>query len=307
MSFFTKKKIVATHNGTFHADDLFACATASLYFKEKNQPFKIIRTRDKSKIEKADVVFDVGGILNPSINRFDHHQKEGAGLRHNSIPYASFGLAWKHFGLELCAGDKDVWEQIDKSIASPIDATDNGVDIIKPIFDGIFPYSGAQTLLAHAPTWKEDESKMDEIFLEQVKKAAEILSREIKVTTDNKEAEKLILNSYNKSPDKRLIELTDSFPRYLYQETLSRLPEPIYLLYPGSNNTWKVEAVSKSPSTLESRKLFPQSWRGLMDGDAKLKEGTGVDDVIFCHRSGFLITAKSKEGALKLAQMALLA
>lgn len=307
MSLFKKKKIIVTHNGTFHADDLFACATVSLYFNKKNKPFKIIRTRDKNVIENADVVFDVGGVLNPSLNRFDHHQKEGAGLRNNTIPYASFGLSWKYFGLDLCNNEKDVWEQIDKSIASPVDATDNGVDIITPIFDGIFPYSGAQTLLVYSPTWKEDESKIDEIFLKQVKKAAEILSREIKVTTDNKEAEKLILNSYNKSIDKRLIELTNPFPRYLYQNTISRLPEPIYLLYPGSNNTWKVEAVSKSPSTLESRKLFPESWRGFMDGDIKLKEATGVQDVIFCHRSGFLIAAKSKEGAIALANKALLA
>ncbi len=97
---FNRKKIAVTHCGSFHTDDVFACATLSLYFKKNNLKYKLIRTRDDNIIKKADYVFDVGGIYDPKIDRFDHHQYGGAGKRENNIPYASFGLVWKKFGPE---------------------------------------------------------------------------------------------------------------------------------------------------------------------------------------------------------------
>lgn len=307
MSLFKKNKILVTHNGTFHADDLFACATLTLWFKKNKQPFKIIRTRDRSIIERADIVVDVGGECDPSKNRYDHHQKEGSGSRANGIPYASFGLVWKQFGMELCGNNPDVWNLIDTHIAAPIDAVDNGVDVVTPKFEGIMPYSGERTFLIYSPTWQEDESMFDTIFYQQVEKISHILEREIKVARDDSVGKSIIFDAYEKSVDKRLIIIEKDFPRYLYQSVLSMLPEPLYLVYPSSHsNTWKVEAISK-PNTLESRKLFPESWRGYMDNDSKLVEATGVNDAMFCHKSGFLITVGSREGALKLAEKALLA
>jgi uncharacterized UPF0160 family protein len=98
-----------------------------------------------------------------------------------------------------------------------------------------------------------------------------------------------------------------SFPRYLYQETLSVFPEPFYVVCPSTDGkTWKVEAIHQSGS-MASRKLFPQSWRGFLDGDERLKEITGVPDAIFSHRSGFYMAVGSKEGAIALAQKALVA
>ena len=41
--------------------------------------------------------------------------------------------------------------------------------------------------------------------------------------------------------------------------------------------------------------------------DERLKEVTGISDVIFCHQNGFYSVVKSKESAIKLAEKALLA
>jgi len=51
-----------------------------------------------------------------------------------------------------------------------------------------------------------------------------------------------------------------------------------------------------------NRKNFPKLWAGLRDEE--LQNVTGVPDAIFCHRGLFLAIAKSKEGAIKLAQIA---
>ena len=101
-----EKKILATHNGTFHSDDVFACATLSLFLEKNNMEFEIIRTRDESIINSADYVFDVGGIYDKEKNRFDHHQIGGAGKHNDGIEYASFGLVWDKFGNEVCNSEK---------------------------------------------------------------------------------------------------------------------------------------------------------------------------------------------------------
>src|ERR1035437_8220507 len=104
MNIFNKKKIISTHNGTFHTDDVFAVATLSLFLNDK---VTIVRTRDVDIIANADFVCDVGGEHDSARSRFDHHQQGGAGKRANGTPYAAFGLVWKEFGEQL-SGSKEI-------------------------------------------------------------------------------------------------------------------------------------------------------------------------------------------------------
>ncbi len=303
MSFFNKKKICVTHNGAFHTDDLFATAILSIL---NNGNIKIIRTRDPKIFETGNYVYDVGGVNDPEKNRFDHHQKGGGGVRENGIPYAAFGLVWKKYGEQIC-GSKEVADKIDNKIVQSIDATDEGFDILIPKIKNVFPYNVEAIFLSVIPTWKEENKDIDEIFENQVEKVVELLKREIKIAKDDIEGIEALIGDYNKSNDKRIITSEIDFPRYLLQDTLSKLPEPIYLIYPSSkSHLWKVEAIKKSPETMESRKLFPESWRGFTGGDERLKEATGISDVVFCHQNGFYLAVKSKESAIKLAEKALL-
>lgn len=303
MSIFKKKKICITHNGAFHADDLFATAVLSIL---NDGNIKIIRTRDVAMMEKGDYVYDVGGENDPERNRFDHHQRGGAGARDNGIPYSSFGLIWKKYGEVIC-GDKEVAMYIDRKIIMPVDAIDNGMDVSRSLISRVSDYNISSILKAFYPTWKEDKSDIDVIFENEVKKLIPLLQREIKVAQDEVEGKKLIIENYNNSSDKRIIILSKPFHRYLVRDVLPNFEEPIYYICPsGHSDEWKVETVSINPETMESRKLFPESWRGLMDGSKELKELTGVDDVFFCHKSGFLVHVKSKEGAIALANKALI-
>lgn len=304
MSFLKKNKICVTHNGAFHVDDLFATATLSIL---NHGNIKVIRTRDQNLFDKGDYVYDVGGENDPEKNKFDHHQRGGGGVRTNGIPYSSFGLIWKKYGEEIC-GSKKVADKIDERIVQSIDAKDNGVDIYVPKIAGIDPYSVNAIFMAFYPTWKEDKLNVDKIFKKQVLKIIPLLLREIKIAQDDIGGEEIIKDAYDKSDNKEIIILEKPFPRYLIQDVLPNFKEPIYFIYPSSyDNTWKVECVRRDITTMESRKLFPESWRGLMNNDHKLKELSDVDDFVFCHQSGFFAHVKSKEGAIKLAQKALLA
>ncbi len=293
---FKKRLVIATHSGSFHADDLFACAALKLAYPNA----KIVRTRDAAIIHAADIVLDVGGMYDPAQNRYDHHQKGGAGIRDNKIPYAAFGLIWKHFGMRLCKDDREVWNRIEQKIVLSQDAIDNGVAIVKDSFAGVMPYAADQAFLAFSPSWKENENTIDRIFIEQVEKAKMLLAREIKVAADDVEGERIILNAPRKDG---IVMLDISMPRYLYQNLLARDESAYFVLLPQKNGGWKAECIRKNEFTMESRRPFPESWTGL-EGEALQKE-SGVATATFCHKGRFLAGAKTKEDALLLAEKTL--
>ncbi|OHA18941.1 MAG: hypothetical protein A2836_03420 [Candidatus Taylorbacteria bacterium RIFCSPHIGHO2_01_FULL_45_63] len=292
-----KTKIV-THNGSFHPDDVFSVAALSLLFKGN---IEVVRTRDPKLVKTGDIVLDVGGEYDEKRNRFDHHQTGGAGERQNGIPYASFGLIWKHFGEKL-VGDSGVARMIDEKLVQPIDASDNGYVVSsKEITPNIFSYTIDDAIFVFNPTWKEQREE-DIIFPKVVEIAETILEREITKARAKKEAWQFVLATYTTATNKRIIVLDHEYP---WKEVLIQFPEPLFVIYPNATNgTWGAVAVRKSLNSFENRKSFPAVWAGLRD--SALAEVSGVPDAIFCHNKLFLAVAKSKEGALALAKEALI-
>jgi len=296
-------KTVATHHSGFHADDVFSIAALSLLL---NGDYKLIRTRDPEIIAKSDYVVDVDWVYDPEANRFDHHQKGGAGERANGIPYAGFGLVWKHYG-EKITGNKEVAEMVDKVLVQPIDAKDNGVAVCSPVFDGIKDFSMSHIISTYLPTWKEDSSKMDEQFDKAVEFAKGILLRQIEIAKQNVEAIEIIKSIYDESENKEILVFDESVPgfgRKLITQALLKYEDVMYFVhYREEPDAWQVVATNKNGSSYDLRKPLPESWRGTLDED--MAEASGVKDAYVCHRRGFMCIAKSKEGALLLAKKAL--
>lgn len=295
MSFFKKNKILVTHNGTFHADDIFATATLSILLDGN---IKVIRTRDEEWFKKGDYVYDVGGEYDLIRNRFDHHQKGGAGKRDNGVPYAAFGLVWKAYGEKIC-GSKDVADRIDEHLVQAIDIHDNGVDSYK-VEGPVGPYLIESMFNTFRPSWKEPE-EFDEPFMELVSVAKKLLLRKIKKAQDSIEGEFFVKKAYKEAIDKRIIVLDDQYP---WRKMFLDYPEPIYVVVPKMDK-WNVYAAQKESGSFENRKSLPESWAGLRDEE--LARASGVPDATFCHNGRFLAVAKSKEGAIALAEKALLA
>lgn len=295
----SKKITVVTHSSKFHNDDIFAVAT-TLIFLESKGDVEVIRSRDKDVISKGDYVMDVGGIYNPDINRFDHHQSGGAGVRENGVPYASFGLVWKKFGPELCE-NQDVANRFDEIFVQPIDSSDNGVQLMEPKIKGFYPFDVSLIVNTLSPTWKENDTDIDEVFMEMVTYAKSFLKRAIKVRKDLFEAESRVLEAYNKAEDKRLIELDEKYP---WEEVLSKFPEPLYVIYKKRiDNNWSIKCVTDDFFLMKNRKLLPEDWAGKMD--MELEKVTGISGSIFCHNKRFMAVAKTREAILEMASMAL--
>ncbi len=293
-------KTIATHNAKFHADDVFAVAVLLLIFPDS----KIIRTRDEEKIKKSDIVVDVGGIYDENLMRFDHHQVGGAGRRDNGIEYASFGLVWKKFG-EGLVGSREGAEAFDQILVQSIDAGDNGINTFSPVIKDASPYLIGGIIDLYRATWKEDDN-WDERFMECVEWAKWMLKRQIQVIQDDIEAKNIVRSVYENTQNKSIIILDEKhdFGRESVSGTLVDYPEPIYaVLFRSDSKNWQVVSIHKERGTFEQRKSLPESWWGKRDQE--LSGVTGVEGSEFCHRNGFMCVVKSKEGAIKLAQIAL--
>lgn len=295
------KVSIVTHSSGFHTDDVFAVATLSLVLEKEGKEFTITRSRDVAVAEAADYLVDFGWINNPETNRFDHHQPGKAGERSNGIPYASFGLVWKKFGSGLC-GSQAVADKIDKNFVQPIDALDNGVTITKSLIDGVSPFSVGSIVHLFYPTWKEEDANIDDIFLEVVTYAKFLLQRLIKFTSDEVEAEKFIIDAYNNSTDKRVVVVESN--RFPWNEVLSRFPEPLFAIYKSlSGDGWNIKGITDDYTSFVYRKYLPESWAGKVNEE--LESVTGVIGARFCHNHRFVAAANTKEGILKMAEIAL--
>jgi len=292
------KKTIVVHSSGFHTDDVFAVATLQLALGD-DEFISVVRTRDEEIIKNADYVADVGGIYDPDTNRFDHHQIGGAGVRENGIPYAAFGLVWKKFGEKL-TGSILGMEKIDQMIVQPIDALDNGFKFTETLIPNLHPFDIDMLVDVFYPTWKETGVNVDETFIKLVSYAKTLMTRIIVYTRDGVEAEKLVVERYNKTEDKRLIETEDSYP---WEETLSKFSEPLFVIYLNKDNNWSMKSIRDDMFSFEPRKKLPESWAGKRD--VELEKVTGVTGAIFCHNARFLAVAKTKEAILKMAEIAL--
>lgn len=287
---------IITHNGKFHADDVFAVATVRLALGNDVHP-NIIRTRDQDLIDSGDYVVDVGLVYDASRKRFDHHQEGGAGQRENGIPYASFGLIWNEFGNVLC-GNPRVTKMVEERLVMPVDAIDNGINLAKNIFTGIKPYGISDFFYSFLTDHEQVEKEYDDIFIALVRIAEGIVHREIlrakKILGDEQKVSKV----YEESSDKRVIIFDTNI---VWENVLVQKPEPLVVVHPSiDGKDWRAKTVPIEIDSFERRVLFPADWAGKDGGE--LQSISGVPDAKFCHRGRFLAVAHSKQGAIKLAE-----
>lgn len=296
----TPVKII-THSGGFHADDVFAVATLKLMLGDT--PSEVIRTRDDSIIATGDYVLDVGNVYNADANRFDHHQKGGAGERDNGIPYAAFGLVWKKFGAEVC-GSQETARRVESRLVQAIDAYDNGFRLFELTIPTATPFLVQDVMSIFEPLAGEPQTK-DDAFAAAVTFAQQVLTRLIAIAKNEQLIVDTVRDAFENAQDKRLFVLDEGFIADRVSISLAggAYPEARYFIRQHEDGTWQLCVVSEPPLYDSNRVLLPESWAGKRDQE--LIEATGVADAIFCHNKRFMVVAKSKEGALKLAELAL--
>ncbi len=274
-----------THNGTMHADEVFATAFLELYLGE----VRIFRT---SKIDSQEVaphvlVYDVGR------GKFDHHQID-AEKRENGVIYSSFGLLWREFGKDfLIKNDflnvEDMFLGIDKDLVEGIDGDDNGVF---PKMECVYKAKTLPNIIKiFNPSYDSEETEEGQ-FLKAVSLAKMILEEEIlyirgKVIADHKI--QALLDK--KNPEQKYLLMDEYLP---YEDSLLAREEAsniLFVAYPSNRGGYAIKTVPKSNEDHTARQDFPEEWAGLENEE--LERVSGIEGLRFCHTGRFLVSCNT--------------
>jgi len=290
--------LIATHDGSFHADEVFAIGALMLL----GGPLEVLRTRDRDALARADLRIDVGFRYDPATGDFDHHQREFDGVRDNGVRYASFGLIWREFGARICDGDREVADAVDSSLVQGVDANDTGQQLTESLVDGAYPLTVNGVVGGFNARWDETLTPEQERlrFDEAVDLARGIVAREVLSAAAGRRSARIVQEAIAAAPDPRLIELPVNAP--WKQVLVPAAPEALYVIYPKRQG-FGLEAVPRELGSFANRRDLPAAWAG-REGD-DLIAVTGVPDALFCHAKRFLVVASSQEGIEQLAQLAL--
>ena len=259
-----------THGGVFHADDVFSAALLRCL----NPQIQIERGMRVPE-DYPGLVFDIGG------GRFDHHQAD-ARCREDGTPYAAFGLLWEAFGERILCGEDA--KKFDREFVRRLDESDN---------TGV-PHEIAAMIHDFNPTWQESVEEQERMFSEAVDLAVKILKRRFCHMRANWEAYEQVRAQLREQPG-QILYLEHALP---WKEAVAGT-EVLYVIYPSLRGGYSIQAAPVSAGSIELKKPFPEEWRGKKREE--LSALTGIQTFGFCHQSGFLCAADTKEDAEKVA------
>ena len=316
-------KTIATHSGSFHADDVFGVGVLMGVYPSHT----LVRSRQDELIDAADFAVDVGGIWDIERGRFDHHQRGFDGARParrvdgedaHGVGYASAGLVWSVHGaayVQALAGSVGVpldpnavtetVRSIDASLVQYLDIVDTGQGSVAP---GIF---GLSALIAQLNTnWMEEhgltslaKAQLQESrFLEAIAITRKFLDRAIIKKISQFRSQDIVRRA-QRLLDGRVLYLQEGGMPWTHV-VVDEMPEVMFVIYPDSEGEqYQVKTVPVEIGSFLARLDLPKAWAGLRNQE--LAAVTGVQDSVFCHSNLFIGGARSMEGALRLAELAL--
>ena len=334
----TSTKLIATHSGTFQADEalgVFLLRQTSAYYQSP-----VLRSRNKEEFGKADIVIDVGGIYDDSKSLYDHHQR-GYDERFDDklktdehgnqvatkrcTKLSASGLVYRHYGKEVIQNlypslsDKElklVYTKMYNTFMEAIDAVDTGVEQVEEGADLVYnDCTGLSRRVGRLnPKWNEDPSPdIDERF----EQASALCGDDFKQVLAHIVESDLPARSYVEEAVLKRHEIDESgqiikfesggmpWKGHLYELETEHSVDPLikFVLYTDQGGMWRVQAVTVKGQAFENRLSLPEEWRGVRDED--LSKIAGIEGCKFCHAAGFIGGNETFEGALKMAQVAL--
>lgn len=287
------RQLCVTHAGVFHADEVLATAILERAFGDI-EVLRVIAVPDC--LPEGAIVYDIGG------GSLDHHQQDGNGYRANGIPYASSGLVWRAYGKQALGALSDaerIHSVVDDVLVSGVDAADNGA---MPHFTNEVHISltVAEAVSGFNPIGGDGES-YDVAFLEAVEWMRAVLDNSIRSAIASVSAEAEVNRAIGNAVNGLLIlDRYRPWKRVLADSKDPKAGNIIAVIYPSVRGgfNWQIACGNQLGASLHF--LAPQRWWGKEGED--LQHECGVDDALFCHRSGFIGGAKTKAGAIRMAE-----
>lgn len=281
-------------------------------------------------LDSLDAVLDVGGVYDPSRDRYDHHQKgfdevfgHGFGTK-----LSSAGLVYKHYGMGIIARELQLDQRhshihslflaVYKNFVQAIDAADNGINQydtnLSPKYV-INTYLSSRVGRLNLDWTDPDQSaeREDAAFQKAMTLAGNEFLETIHFHAKSwLPARSIVMEClagrHNIDSGGEIMVLRKSCPWKFHifelEEAMKVEPSIKYVIYEDDRRTsWRVQAVPIGPDKFESRKPLPSHWRGLEGKE--LSVIAGIPGCVFVHVSGFIGGNQTYEGALEMARASL--
>ena len=271
-----------THDGTFHADEVTACAL--LRFFNLIDSDKIIRTRDQDKLKTCEYVCDVGGIYDPEKKRFDHHQVEYKG------PLSSAGMVLEYLKSQGIISPSD-YDFLNNSLIRGVDAHDNGKDMQLP---GLCTFS--HIISNFTPIHYDAEQTMqDKAFFDAQEFALGHIRRLWERFKYNQSCREIVARAMADFRDCLIFEEPVPWMDTFFDQDGAHHPARFVIM--PSGKYWKLRGIPpNAEEKMKVRIALPEEWAGHLDAD--LKRISGIKGALFCHKGRFISVWETKEDAL---------
>lgn len=271
-----------THDGTFHADEVTACALLlHLGVIDKD---KIHRTREASVLATCEYVCDVGGVYDPARKLFDHHQASYTG------EWSSAGMIL-HYLLDTRMITEEAYQLFYRSLVGGVDAHDNGRAVVLRGYCTFSQVISNFTPITYDPTPEEQHK----YFMEAVEFTVGHLDRLWKRYLYTHSCRELVEERMKRDTTCLMFDAPIPWVESFF-ELGGEHHSALFVIMPSGGH-WKLRGI---PPTFEERMKvrapLPLKWAGLLEDD--LEKVSGIPGALFCHKERFISVWKSKEAAL---------
>ncbi len=220
------KKLIATHNKMFHADEIAAIALLEIFTDFEIEVERV--NHDTNDFFKYDFVIDIGKTFDGK-KHFDHHQYKGG--------KSSAGLIWDYIGLNK------QYPKISKLI-DLIDRNDVGIEKAKE-----FEFS---SLIKCYNTRNLNSQEQEDQFFEALKFAKTVLISMKLMADEIIKAKQIVNESFVFDRNPKILELSQFTPywtTYINGVTMPFIKAVVW--EDEEENNWKVKVPSRTVGSFE--------------------------------------------------------
>jgi len=295
-----------THNGFFHADEVFGTVLLCKVFDEVN----LCRAKNinASRFSDSIIIYDTGN------SKFDHH--ENPKNRPNGNPYSSFGLLWKEYGRKYINEKIGITDSKKvNTIFNIFDRFVTGIDVIdcigsrsQKVSDSYNIYNISDIISTFNKRWDEEDTE-DEVvqnsnFIKAVYFAETVFDNIMKNTISNIIAKDELENAIEKSNGRILIlEKFIPWQTNIFFSRNAKSKQILFVIFPSLRGGFNCQTVPIEFRSRTQKVLFPSEWAGKTKKE--LANITGIKTATFCHLERFICGAETLEDTIQLAVLAL--